>query len=1030
MSKSRANQDSPAPSSSTDSTILPAPGSSRVWLGIASVPVLALAFLLASFPARNSEIWQHLAAGRGLLAGTYWFGVDPFAYTTAGATWVNHAWLYDVVLFLVHRCCGERLVIFNALLATVLAVLMLLSCGWPRTAWTSLLSVALALVCLGPHLALQPTMISYLLLAFTVWWLDRCDRAGDWSLRAQVPLFVAQLFWANSDEWFLLGPITVGLYWLGSIVRPAPRIGWPIAAGMLAVCVLNPHRILVFKLPSSLVDPPLAAERAVSTIDQLRALHWPDLPVPIVAYVLLAVLSLMALAANRSLKAVPFALVWAVLLGLSLYRAAAVPFFAIVACQVLAANWQAVRDRRLVSDAAESRRLAWLEPLFVTVALWALAPLAFPGWLQGTSQHRSWSLYPDPSMKHLAEQIAAWREQGQLGESARGYNLSAEMAHYLEWFCPQEKVFLDGRANLFSSEVVHQFLQVQQVLSAETGAKPAAADEARAVLRQWQCTHLLVADPVDRRLALTLRNLWQQPQEWVLADLHGRTALFAWQSPGQPSLGLAPIDLQHRAFRPAEDEKAPGMGIQQEPGSRPWWDYWDWSLGDSGLDRDEAAAYIVNFESLRQEQFQRERAGAIARSTAVLLAAAGPHNAGAPNAAGLRPLDLVLDNWQAMANPQDTPLHLLALQRIVEQQRFSDQGPPGSILLAVRAARRALHENPDDGLAHLRLGRAYNYLEQQTMEQGLNDQSPLLEQLRRVQSLVALRRAARLRPDLQSAHELFADICLKARSYDLALPHVQEQLRLGQEAGPQATESPDQFAARIDRLSTLEQQLGKQVRDLLNLVDTQAFEMGAYRKALFAEGNGLPGYALEQLLKSNYAEFGREGATLQLYLLLHAGRTDDFRTLTDPAQEAVLGPFNYHWMQTLLAAADGNYDLADEHLQRLVGFEAEASASRARATGNSTAVLDGLQVLLGSSNNPWQWLFQLRGSGPFASPPAGAIQDLRRESDLHCVRGMLALESGEIDAARQAFRDCLAAWNGAGGASRLARHYLRLTVEE
>jgi hypothetical protein len=133
-------------------------------------------------------------------------------------------------------------------------------------------------------------------------------------------------------------------------------------------------------------------------------------------------------------------------------------------------------------------------------------------------------------------------------------------------------------------------------------------------------------------------------------------------------------------------------------------------------------------------------------------------------------------------------------------------------------------------------------------------------------------------------------------------------------------------------------------------------------------------------------------------------------------------------MQTLLAAADGNYDLADEHLQALTSFDSDLSPSQTPA-GRSTAVLDGLQVLLSSSNNPWQWLFQMRGSSRFTPRPTGAIQDLRREADLHCVRGMLSLGTGDIVSARKAFQECLAAWNGEGGSSQLARHYLRLTAE-
>src|SRR5262249_39028932 len=62
--------------------------------GLMAATVFVLAFLLASFAARNADLWLHLASGRAILNGTYKLGEDPFAYTTEGVQWVNHSWLY------------------------------------------------------------------------------------------------------------------------------------------------------------------------------------------------------------------------------------------------------------------------------------------------------------------------------------------------------------------------------------------------------------------------------------------------------------------------------------------------------------------------------------------------------------------------------------------------------------------------------------------------------------------------------------------------------------------------------------------------------------------------------------------------------------------------------------------------------------------------------------------------------------------------------------------------------------------------
>src|SRR5207249_3743255 len=94
----------------------------RILIGFA----LLLAFLLASFAVHNSDFWMHLATGRSIANGTYEFGVDPFSYTTEGARWINHAWLFDWGLYgLYNLVGGTGLVVLKALLVVALAVVLL-----------------------------------------------------------------------------------------------------------------------------------------------------------------------------------------------------------------------------------------------------------------------------------------------------------------------------------------------------------------------------------------------------------------------------------------------------------------------------------------------------------------------------------------------------------------------------------------------------------------------------------------------------------------------------------------------------------------------------------------------------------------------------------------------------------------------------------------------------------------------------------------------------------------------------------------
>src|SRR5262249_4483074 len=103
--------------------------------------VLGFAFLLASFPARNTDLWVHLAEGRFLLRGPLPLGNDPPFATDPRA---NQLWLYHLICYGVYATLGgPALVFLKALLVVGLAgVLLLLSRSgqgwWIPAAFTAL----------------------------------------------------------------------------------------------------------------------------------------------------------------------------------------------------------------------------------------------------------------------------------------------------------------------------------------------------------------------------------------------------------------------------------------------------------------------------------------------------------------------------------------------------------------------------------------------------------------------------------------------------------------------------------------------------------------------------------------------------------------------------------------------------------------------------------------------------------------------------------------------------------------------------
>ena len=355
--------------------------------------VLVLSFLLGSFAVRNSDFWMHLATGREIAQGHYQFGKDPFSYTSGDTTWVNHSWLYDLLVYLGYSALGDTpLVVLKALGIAAFAVVLLQIRRPDQSLWIPAASTGLAMLTLSPKVQFQPTLVSYLFLALTLLILTRA-RNTRW-LWALVPLFI---LWVNLDAWFLLGPVTAGLFLLGEVLdnalKPAPSqtsLAAPsvrplliVAAAATAACLVNPHHVLAFTtLPvevSFANYAELLRTMPGSPVPWMFYSAWQPqywspnfgLNVAGVAFVPLMIAGLVAFGVNYKNLNWPRLLVWLALVGLGLWRAQCLGFFAVVAGPITALNFQDFAARRSPQSAARPM-LDWtatLKGLGLTLAV-------------------------------------------------------------------------------------------------------------------------------------------------------------------------------------------------------------------------------------------------------------------------------------------------------------------------------------------------------------------------------------------------------------------------------------------------------------------------------------------------------------------------------------------------------------------------------------------------------------------------------------------------------------------------------------
>ena len=1087
--------------------------------------LLVFAFFMAAKPVRNSDLEMHLATGRAFVEGRYnpFTGQDPFAHTTAGVRWVNHSWLYDVLVYELYRVAGiVGLNVIKCLAIVVLALVLVRVGRSGHGLATPILCTALALLAMRPRMLLQPVVIvSFLFLGLTLWLLQRGGRwlydpraeegpagrkqaAGTpvtwknyWPL---LPLFA---LWVNLDEWFFLGPLTVGLYALGQFIQAklterrvtatTPRPGEVRALGLLFVlgllaCLINPQHVLALRLPAQLGFSEVAS--TLHDDSYLRPLFFSPFnaaffsadnrSIAFFAYFPLALLGLASFAFEYSNLRWARVLPFGFFLALSLWHQRAVPFFAVVAAPVMALNFQDAL-RRLRTAPADYRlalaRQRGLTTGRVAAALLLLLTLvaAWPGYLEArptTSQLADYRVALvdeiDPSLRQAALWLKEQREQGTLPADALAFNTSPEIANALAWYCPEEKVFFDFRIDLFAA-AAGDYVKVRRALE---GPAPRSGEQEdwQAILRERKVDHLVLYSRRAEVLQTPLLRL-ARSGDWVEMYNDGRTVVFGWakERPAYRSQRLDPVT---QAYAPAEGQRAPAAGMTRLPGVRPFWEDFTRPLPPRSLGTDEALMQLSHFDAASPVYARRNRS---AWQLALACGAIGGGTpAWGPAERWLGPLYLSqsfdeLLRWEsqtgsARKRPSAAQANRFGLVAFLyrgrqENEMFlfgRDSGPPVRLLLAARAARRALAENPEDYQALARLGEAYFRQLRLTGERqlaqmltwsdpqksaGAGDGRPLA-QLRHIQAVSALEQSLLLRPDQYLVHAQLAELYNKQgfpgedgrwhRGFkDLELLHRKATLKHVRRG---ADESPAQFEQRTQLLRDQVEQLQKVVdRDLDGLENSRH----RYRQVLaFAQRAwdlNLGGKALQILLDSNLAAFGAEGAQLQIMLALMTGRVREVRKWfedgegTDKGLDKVLmqqGPFTYPWWRAMLAVATGDYAEADKQLQA-IAVQSSRPAMLAqimrrqmemgltlRKPGLPPSVPEAFSLLIARSIldaplPPSSWMTHTPSG---KDERVGSLMQgyfmfsvfLIDEAQIHDLRGLLALEQGDTKRAAEA----------------------------
>jgi hypothetical protein len=844
-----------------------------------------------------------------------------------------------MALYALHLAVGETgLVVGQAVMVACLGLLLLALGRLPGQGWAApTFAAALAVLACGLRLHLSPGLVSALLLAVCLWFVRPREGGGGHSL--PWALFALFVLWVNVDAWFVVGLAVVAAIDLGRALDARRGVEQPQAPalGLAGFGLL---------LAVCLLNPrhvlAFAPPREWSWLSPFTPAYFTYVginPASFAFFVLLG-LGLVSFWANRSGWRWERFLPWLLLAVIACLEARAVPFFAVLGGPVLSLNLQEAAGRQ------EGTAGAVRGTLVVAVAA-ALLACAWPGWLQAPPyEPRRWNFELPQAPRRAAEHLAA----GPFPAGARALHLSDETAYAFAWFAPEVPGQMD-----------------EELAKGIRGERDAPSDW-RARMSEKNIACIVASGQAAGRLPLG------EPR-WPLLFLEGDVVVFGWS--GWAERPWPSLDIHRMAFSPAVEKQAPEGG-PGEPAERAWWEaFWRPAPLFSEA-RHEARQFADWAERFRQQAPQRNNVAWRASQVRGL--------AGAEGLLGVPGLPCVGPHRAGLA-------FIMARLPIQEVEESS----PALLFLAIRAARRAIKQAPDDPEAHLVLGEAYLRLLYTTRERGWAQRLPELGQLRLAQAANALNRAVTLRPGLAGAHRNLAEVYRSLGYLDLAAHHLRAYLELVRAMAPADAAVAKQHRAEVQRVEEELRPLEAKVSKARDEYAKQSAGKRVLARAALAQEKGLAGLARDLLLESDVGAFGKEGLALELELLLGTGRAVNVRDWASPEQRGVLG-VAYHWLRAQALAALGQYgeaqtecvglgfSLGDEH--RLGGRQASWTAWNTPADAIATLVAE----------------LVTRVQGP--------VRVMRRQADVRVLHGLLALEQGRPEEAASDFRTALRVWRG------------------
>lgn len=537
------------------------------WL--ATIVLFILVIFAANIEIKDLDLWLHMASGRYILEHLQIPRTDIFSATVFGKPWINHEWLFQIIVYSAYSLGGlDGLITLQVLLVGITFLLLLFLGDNREQQAIPIMTLLLVVLVYQLRFFLRPEIFSLLFFVLYISALSvmLSSRSSLWIM------FGLQVLWVNIHGFFILGPFLVLLNIIAEFIKRRVYLPFEwndigrlsdeeyvrlkqVFLVVILACFINPYGIhgayYPLKILFSLGNDSRIFFEHIGELSRpftfLSFFNFGDL----LFYKLLIIISAVTFLLNYRRLDMGLLIFWLFFLVSSFLAERNIVFFAFVAYFVVLANMQHVHLWEFLAPQFNTTSFksicsVLIKAMLIFAMLQYIQLRSIRGYYDfdtytRKSEHGGVSLrnYPYKAVDFLLRN----------GIEGRFFNDFNSGAYLIGRTSPHIKVFIDGRTELYGGEFFKQYMKIWK-------GDTALFDEA---VQRYELTGAFLNSVYVPAPKKTIQHLYNS-RDWVMVYFDYDAAIFLRDIPSnRPWIEKWRIDLSQRQVPKAELFKIKGQ---------------------------------------------------------------------------------------------------------------------------------------------------------------------------------------------------------------------------------------------------------------------------------------------------------------------------------------------------------------------------------------------------------------------------------------------------------------------------------------